>query len=414
MDKLDTKNITTIGDKPSGISRRTFLSSSIFVGILTSIPSIPKKVFAGQEGQSFTNELILFTQESSGFNGAVLDPISKQYQLGNGYRSYNAVLMRFHSMDSLSPFDEGGINSYAYGLNDPINFTDPSGHQPVYEKSSFWFSILAIVVGIAGAILAPFTGGTSVVVAAGIIGGVTGAIGGVLGVASASIEDTQPEIAARLNYAAIAFAAVSIGAGVVGGVSGATSGVKFASRASNFKTTFKFKLGISAKAARVSKISKAQNALAKKVNVASPGDKTAQAARFGNGIASYVDDLTVASTSTRLGKAAQVALKEVYKPAFFGSWKVTQAAKTSFSLGKATTSFIKTATLPSVSGVVSIGTKIDTAVKEKAKRDNTEQPQSSGTMIPNTQVNTASVTYINNNIRNGIFNINDDIVSIHA
>ncbi|MCC4801174.1 RHS repeat-associated core domain-containing protein, partial [Enterovibrio norvegicus] len=123
MDKLNKKNITIIGDKASGISRRTFLSSSIFVGILTSMPSISKKVFAGQEGQAFTNKLILFTQESSGFNGAVLDPISKQYQLGNGYRSYNAALMRFHSMDSLSPFDEGGINSYAYALNDPINFT---------------------------------------------------------------------------------------------------------------------------------------------------------------------------------------------------------------------------------------------------------------------------------------------------
>lgn len=70
--------------------------------------------------------------------------------------------------------------------------------------------------------------------------------------------------------------------------------------------------------------------------------------------------------------------------------------------------------LPSASGVVSIGTKIDTAVKEKAKRDNTEQPQSSGTMMPNTQVNTASVTEINNNIRSGIFNTNDDNVSIHA
>ncbi|MFA0135418.1 hypothetical protein AB4440_24525, partial [Vibrio splendidus] len=61
-----------------------------------------------------------------------------------------------------------------------------------------------------------------------------------------------------------------------------------------------------------------------------------------------------------------------------------------FSLGKATTSFIKTAALPSVSGVTSIATKINTAVKEKAKRDNAEQPQSSGTMIPNNQVNTAS------------------------
>ncbi|WP_412177811.1 RHS repeat-associated core domain-containing protein [Pseudomonas coronafaciens] len=48
--------------------------------------------------------------------------------MGNGYRAYNPVLMRFHSQDSLSPFGEGGLNAYAYGEGDSVNRVDPTGH----------------------------------------------------------------------------------------------------------------------------------------------------------------------------------------------------------------------------------------------------------------------------------------------
>jgi RHS repeat-associated protein len=64
----------------------------------------------------------------SGFNGERLEAIAAAYLLGNGYRLYNPVLMRFHSTDSMSPFDRGGMNCYCYCLNDPVNNTDPSGH----------------------------------------------------------------------------------------------------------------------------------------------------------------------------------------------------------------------------------------------------------------------------------------------
>lgn len=68
--------------------------------------------------------------ETSGlaFNGERLDHLSNAYLLGNGYRCFSPSLMRFLSPDNLSPFEHGGINPYAYCSDDPINFTDPTGH----------------------------------------------------------------------------------------------------------------------------------------------------------------------------------------------------------------------------------------------------------------------------------------------
>lgn len=64
----------------------------------------------------------------SGFNGEHCDRLSGHYWLGNGYRVLNTVLMRFQTPDSLSPFKAGGLNAYAYSLNDPVNKSDPTGH----------------------------------------------------------------------------------------------------------------------------------------------------------------------------------------------------------------------------------------------------------------------------------------------
>lgn len=43
-----------------------------------------------------------------GFNGERIDPATGCYMLGNGYRAFNLVLMRFNSPDSWSPFGMGG------------------------------------------------------------------------------------------------------------------------------------------------------------------------------------------------------------------------------------------------------------------------------------------------------------------
>ncbi|MFJ4429437.1 RHS repeat-associated core domain-containing protein [Pseudomonas sp. NPDC089395] len=62
-----------------------------------------------------------------GFNGEPFSTLMECYALGNGHRIFNPRLMRFISADALSPFHDGGINGYAYCLNDPINSQDPSG-----------------------------------------------------------------------------------------------------------------------------------------------------------------------------------------------------------------------------------------------------------------------------------------------
>ena len=71
-----------------------------------------------------------------GFNGERPDPVTGHYLLGNGYRAFNPILMRFNSPDSLSPFGDGGLNCYAYCLGDPVNKVDPTGHSSLYRMLS--------------------------------------------------------------------------------------------------------------------------------------------------------------------------------------------------------------------------------------------------------------------------------------
>ncbi|MCE0915689.1 RHS repeat-associated core domain-containing protein [Pseudomonas sp. NMI760_13] len=68
-----------------------------------------------------------------GFNGQLQDLKTGMYLLGNGYRVYSPMLMRFLSPDSLSPFGEGGPNAYVYCSGDPVNAVDPSGHTRTYK-----------------------------------------------------------------------------------------------------------------------------------------------------------------------------------------------------------------------------------------------------------------------------------------
>ena len=81
---------------------------------------------------------ILSEVQLAAFNGERLDPASAAYALGNGYRLFSPGLMRFLAADTLSPFDQGGLNAYSYCLGDPINRTDPSGHLSLLKPRT-WF-----------------------------------------------------------------------------------------------------------------------------------------------------------------------------------------------------------------------------------------------------------------------------------
>lgn len=69
-----------------------------------------------------------------GFNGRLRELGIDRYMLGNGYRVFSTILRRFYSPDSLSPFEEGGINRYSYCKGDPLNRIDTDGHKGV----KFW------------------------------------------------------------------------------------------------------------------------------------------------------------------------------------------------------------------------------------------------------------------------------------
>ncbi|WP_137805007.1 RHS repeat-associated core domain-containing protein [Pseudomonas sp. G(2018)] len=77
-----------------------------------------------------------------GYTGEQPDPVTGHIHLGNGFRQFNPVLMRFNRPESTrySPFREGGLNAYAYCAGDPVNNRDPNGHA--------FFGVLLTVLGV--------------------------------------------------------------------------------------------------------------------------------------------------------------------------------------------------------------------------------------------------------------------------
>lgn len=150
---------------------------------------------------------------SLGFAGERIDPVSGTYHLGNGYRAYNPVLMRFNAPDSMSPFGAGGLNPYAYCAGDPINRTDPSGHLS-------WHAWLGIGIGIAGIVATAVTFGVAAapvlategvlaaaasgVSAVGVIGGLS-LVSDVTAIASGALESASPTASSVLGWVSLAF-----------------------------------------------------------------------------------------------------------------------------------------------------------------------------------------------------------------
>ncbi|WP_353104139.1 RHS repeat-associated core domain-containing protein, partial [Myroides odoratus] len=164
------------------------------------------------------------------FNGERKDPISGHYHLGNGYRSYSPVLMRFTCPDSMSPFGAGGINAYAYCAGDPINLIDPSGHSAMGTAGLFSGGLVTqglgrlgagggIALGIIGIVSAVATFGASVAgmgVAMASISLTLSLAAEATGIASIAVGNSDPELSAKLGWA-------SLGLGIAGSATGAYS-----------------------------------------------------------------------------------------------------------------------------------------------------------------------------------------------
>lgn len=164
------------------------------------------------------------------FDSERQDPVSGTFPMGNGYRSYHPVLMRFTCPDSWSPFRTGGINFYAFCEGDPVNRADPTGHLS-------WQAGLGIGLGILGMLGAVFTGGASVAAAGSIsaalagtsafalVEGTAALVADVTGIASAASEERHPEASVVLGWVSLAAGILSLGAGIGGRLNKATRGI---------------------------------------------------------------------------------------------------------------------------------------------------------------------------------------------
>lgn len=123
------------------INRRQFIENVAVVAIL---PILPLPAMASIEkvtaASGMTNPNLAILDNAVRFNGVSADKMLQIQHLGNGYRAYNPLLMRFHSQDSMTPFGDGGINSYGYVNGDPFNNIDPSGHAPI-ESGALIFGL---------------------------------------------------------------------------------------------------------------------------------------------------------------------------------------------------------------------------------------------------------------------------------
>ncbi|QFI38558.1 RHS repeat-associated core domain-containing protein [Moritella marina ATCC 15381] len=170
-------------------SRRQFIKRSSALVAAYPLASLTPVMAAASQAAQPNAASSRLAENSMGFNGERKDPVTGLYHLGNGYRVYNPRLMRFHAMDSMSPFGKGGINSYAYCLGDPVNLRDPSGH----------FAIMSLIIG---AVIGAVIGASVSAAVEGIRAATTGT----------SFDWKQVGIGAALGFLSGGFGAAAVGA----------------------------------------------------------------------------------------------------------------------------------------------------------------------------------------------------------
>ncbi|MCI5124044.1 MAG: RHS repeat-associated core domain-containing protein [Candidatus Electrothrix sp. AR5] len=83
-----------------------------------------------------------FPQERHTFTGKERDEVTDNYYFEARY--YNSNIRRFTQADTIIPdlYDPQSLNRYAYPLNNPVKYIDPSGHNPILA-----IGIGALVIG---------------------------------------------------------------------------------------------------------------------------------------------------------------------------------------------------------------------------------------------------------------------------
>ncbi|MGY2500930.1 RHS repeat-associated core domain-containing protein [Pseudomonas azotoformans] len=146
------------------------------------------------------------------FNGHRLDASCNLYVLGNGQRVYDPGLLVFLQPDPLSPFDEGGINSYEYCACNPSNLMDPSGLWPSWLKWVLTGTALALSIVTVGFATPGLMAAAAAYTAAATAAGLAAASGGVAAAAATGAAATAAMVVASKSAVFIASAL-----GVVGG-----------------------------------------------------------------------------------------------------------------------------------------------------------------------------------------------------
>ncbi|HMO65618.1 MAG TPA: RHS repeat-associated core domain-containing protein [Verrucomicrobiota bacterium] len=155
-------------------------------------------------------------QLSARYTGQLFDEETGLYYYGARY--YDPELGRFTQADTLvpDPGDGQSLNRYSYANNNPLKYTDPSGHEPVTAI------LIGIAVGAAlGAATTAATGGN---VGMGIL---TGAIGGLFGGLGSALAPFGSAFAGAVSGSALGGAvnsAITGGNVGLGALSGAIAG----------------------------------------------------------------------------------------------------------------------------------------------------------------------------------------------
>jgi len=85
------------------------------------------------------NEKLPSGSTAMGFNGEFILDNMHLYLLGQGHRGFSTEMRRFIGPDNAeSPFARGGVNAFAYCVNDPVNRKDETGMWALFKPRT-WF-----------------------------------------------------------------------------------------------------------------------------------------------------------------------------------------------------------------------------------------------------------------------------------